>query len=236
MLVYAAGAFYVLGLLITQQVILRLMVLTGTCFYLLYYSSVAEEPLWETMYISLMIGLANIIDLASLLTGRSKLAIPRKHADIYPYFASLPPGAFRTLMRNVERAIVTTDTALTVEGQPLQNLYFVVSGSAYMKKADGSFERLGGIFVGEVAYLTDMTASATTTLAAGSELLTWNSDKLRATAEASTPFMLALGSVLSLDMARKVSDSIGPNAALNLPAEKPQLIAVSQAESSLSVL
>ena len=122
-LAYIAGAFYVLGLLIINQVTLRLMVLAGTVFYILYYIYVAAEPLWEAIYISLLIGSANILGLFSLLARNSQWAIPRAHKDIYGHFPGLPPGDFRTLVQLGERKIADQEVKLTTENAPLTKLY-----------------------------------------------------------------------------------------------------------------
>lgn len=216
-LVYAAGVFYILGLLIINQITLRLMVLTGTCFYTLYYATVAAEPLWEAMFISMLIGCANLYGLAILFAGRSRLAIPRAHADIFDHFYSMKPGDFRILMRRARRYVVTKETPLTTEGQPLDRLYYIISGQTFVIKKGDRFNVPEGVFVGEVAYLTSGRAAATTTLAAGSEVLEWTTADLTASSQRSVRFKLALEAVLSLDLAQKVSHSVAPYSAVWRP-------------------
>lgn len=210
-LVYAAGVFYILGLLIIHQILLRLMVLVGTGFYTVYYATVGDTPLWEAMAISIMIGIANIYGLAILLAGRSRLAIPRRHADIFDQFYSMKPGDFRILMRCARRYVVDTDLILTSEGLPLNRLFYVIAGHTSIVKKGDRFNVPAGVFVGEVAYLTGGTASATTTLAAGSEVLEWTAEDLARASGRSARFKLALESVLSLDLAQKVAHSVAPN-------------------------
>lgn len=210
-LVYAAGAFYVCGLLIIHQIALRLLVLCGTMIYVLYYATVAAAPLWEAFYISLMIGTANLIGIAGLLARQSRLAVPRAHLDIYPQFAALPPGDFRTLMRHATRRLTTTEMVLTVEDAAMKRLYYVISGETTIIKKGDRFSVPAGVFVGEVAYLTGQNASATTTLPAGSELLEWSSTDLWQACTRSTRFKMALESALSLDLAQKVAHSVAPH-------------------------
>ena len=64
MLVYIAGAFHFVGLIITRQVVLRLLLMAGSCLYVFYYATVAETPLWDAIYISFMIITANVIGLS----------------------------------------------------------------------------------------------------------------------------------------------------------------------------
>ena len=210
LLAYIAGAFYVLGLLIINQVTLRLMVLAGTGFYILYYFTVADDPLWEAIYISVLIGTANVYGLISLLARNSKWAIPRAHKDIYDHFPGLPPGDFRTLVRMAKRGIADKDIKLTTQDTPLTKLYYVIDGETAVTKNEDKFRVPGGTFVGEVAYLMGKPASASTRLLPGAEYLEWSALDLRNASGRSARFKLALESVLSMDLAQKVSRSVAP--------------------------
>lgn len=219
MLVYVAGAFYVLGLLIINQIVLRLMVLAGTGFYLIYYSTIAAEPLWEAIYISLLIGAANIIGLAGLLARQSHLALPRAHRDIYHHFPGLPPGDFRTLLRLAERRVAEDDIILTTENTVLNKLYYVIDGHTIVLKQGDQFNVPAKTFVGEVAYLSGEMASASTMLTKGSEYLEWSAPALHQASARSVRFKMALEAVLSLDLAAKVARSVAPYT----PVWRPEL-------------
>jgi hypothetical protein len=216
-LVYVAGAFYVLGLLILNQIMLRIMVLAGTAFYLIYYFTVSDQPLWEAIYISLMIGLANITGLIGLLARQSRLALPRAHKDIFHHFSGLPPGDFRTLMRAATRTKTVHEMALTIEDTHLDKLHYVIDGHTVVTKMGDRFTVPGQTFVGEVAYLTGAPASASTSLAAGSEFLTWSTADLQHICARSVRFQMAVEAVLSRDMANKVARSVAPYTALWRP-------------------
>ncbi len=207
---YIAGGFYVLGLLIINQVTLRLMVLAGTGFYILYYFTIATVPLWEAIYISVLIGGANILGLFSLLARNSQWAIPRAHKDLYGHFPGLPPGDFRTLVRMAKRRTAEEDIHLTTENAPLTKLFYVIEGETAVTKHGDKFRVPGGTFVGEVAYLMGQRASASTRLLKGAEYMEWSVLDLRNTSARSARFKLALDSVLSLDLAQKVSRSVAP--------------------------
>ena len=209
-LAYVAGACYVFGLLIINQVALRILVLVGTVFYILYYFTVAQDPLWEAIYISVLIGGANVLGLIGLLARNSQLAVPRAHKDIYDHFPGLPPGDFRTLLRMAKRGVVEQELKLTTQNASLKKLYYVIEGETAVIKNDDKFRVHGGTFVGEVAFLMERRASASTTLLPGAEYLEWTTEDLRRASARSARFKLALESVLSMDLAQKVSRSVAP--------------------------
>jgi hypothetical protein len=219
-LAYVAGGFYVLGLITIHQIALRLLLLTGTGFYLLYYATVAEQPLMEAIYVSLMIGSANLIGLASLIARRSRLAIPRAYADIFERFPPLPPGDFRILMRLARRYEVQDHKVLTREGQPGRKLFFIVSGSARLRKGDSEFSVPPNLFLGEIAFLTGKPSTATASVGPGTELIEWDFEDLARKCARSSRFRLALEAAISMDLAEKVSKAIGPHA-VRYPAGAP---------------
>lgn len=211
-LAYAGGAFYVVGLVIINQVVLRLLVLIGTAVYVVYYATVATTPLMDAIYVSLLIGAGNLIGLFSLLARRSRLMIPRGYADVFDVMPPLPPGDFRALMRLGQRRRLRHDEVLTREGDPGQKLCFVISGKTHLHKDGASFTAPPLSFVGEIAFLTGQPYSATAWVPAGAEILEWDGQGLARLCARSPRFRLALEAAISVDLARKVSRGFGPDA------------------------
>lgn len=209
-LVMSAGVIYIFAFLIINQIALRSILLVGSAFYIWYYAIVADEPLWAAIITNVGISGANVVGLAILLFRNSKISIPRQHADIYPAFSLLPPGDFRTLMGLCTRRVVAEETQMTREGAPVETLYFVLNGQTTACKRGESFKLPEKIFIGEVGYLTGDGASATTTLAAGSEILEWDVARLRRKAKRNVRFNLALDALISKDLAAKVALAGGP--------------------------
>lgn len=209
-LVLAAAGMFVLGYLILNQILLRIMLLVGTALYIGYYAVVDTMPLWPAIWASIATGSANLIGLMSLLYRRSSWAIPKRYRDIYVHFKMLPPGDFRHLMKAATRVIRPSGHHLTTAGSPVETLYFVISGSVEVDKNGGRFSVEKEAFVGEVGYLTGNAASASTRLAVDSELLEWNVAKLKKRVAGDPRFGLAMDTMISLDLARKVARAGGP--------------------------
>lgn len=211
-LVFLAGALYVAGMAITNQIILRFFILAGSCIYLFYYGTINETPLWEAIYVSLLIIVANIFGLSSLIARRSRLAIPRAHADIFDDFPDLPPGDFRSLMKLATRQVLKEDKQLTAEGDAGTKLYYVLNGDTLLRKGEQAFVLPPKMFLGEIAFLVGTPSSASAWLEAGSELLEWDFGQLKRKCAKSARFKLALEAAISMDLAQKVAVSTGKNA------------------------
>ena len=113
-------------------------------------------------------------------------------------------------MRRGRRYVTQTDQTLGVEGAPVDNLTYIVSGSARVQKRGEVFTVPSGIFIGEVAFLLNRGSSATTVLDAGSEIITWSKADLDAQSARNPRFKLALEAAISLDMAAKVALAVAP--------------------------
>lgn len=213
-LVFVAGAFYMAGLAITNQIILRILLLSGTAVYVVYYFIISASPLWPAIYVSVLIGLANISGLTSLIARNSRLSIPRAHADIYANFPELPPGDFRTLMKMARRYVVEEDVQITSEGEPGRKLYFILSGSTLVRKSGKAFALPPNIFIGEIAFLLGTPSSASVWLEEGAEVLEWDFEELKRRCARKPRFKLALEATISIDLASKVSRSLGFNSVL----------------------
>ena len=209
-IVLLAGAAFTLAYLIINQVVLRVIILAGTALYIWYNWVVADAPLWTAIYTSMTMGAANLIGLGSLFWRQSRLAVPHAHRDIYAQFANLPPGDFRELILQARRYTLDAETSITAEGVAVERLYYVVSGAISIEKRGGTYSMPSGVFVGEVAYLSNQPSAATTTLAAGSEVLAWDFDVLRRRAARKSRFKLALEAMISRDLAIKVAFAVAP--------------------------
>jgi len=208
--IWLAGAAFVTGYLIINQIALRCMFLLGTSFFLLYYATATDTPLWGAIYTSSAMGAANLIGLTMLLARRSRWAVPRGHRDLYASFAHLPPGDFRALMRRGQRYVTTQAEVLGTENEPVTRLAYVVSGRAQVSKRGENFDIPPGVFVGEVAYLLGSPSAATTTLPPGSEVVTWDVEDLARISARSPRFKLALEAAITFDMAAKVALAVSP--------------------------
>jgi CRP-like cAMP-binding protein len=155
-------------------------------------------------------GTANLIGLMALIYRRSPWAVPKMYRDVYPRFKMLPPGDFRKLVKVAERSTRPAGYPLTVGGQPVSTLYYIIDGAVRLEKFGESFDIPDAVFVGEVAYLTNRRASASTVLTKESDVLEWDVDLLKQRSKRDPRFRLAIDAVISLDLAGKVARAGSP--------------------------
>lgn len=209
-IVLLAGGTFVLGYLIINQMMLRIVLLVGTLLYIWYYAVFDDAPLWPAIWASAATGLANLVGLMSLMLHNSRWAIPRAYRDIYVHFDILPPGDFRKLMGAANRVSRPAGYEFTADGARVNTLYYIIDSEVEVEKFGERFSIPNGVFVGEVAYLTGNRASATTSLATESDVLEWDVATLKHLAVRDPRFRLAMDAMISLDLAGKIARAGSP--------------------------
>lgn len=204
-LIHLAAGIQVLGYLVRDQLVMRLALLTGTVFYVLYYIYFPATPLWEAALWSTMMGLAN--SAVVLVHERSTWRMSEDDRQLLHAFHPMRPGEFRRFMRAGTMRTAECNTLLTVEGERLQILYYVVDGEIWILKQGRLFRYPPGAFMGEIAYVAGRPASATVKLSKGARYVAWDRERLRCLTERKPAMFQAIQSLLVRDMAEKIARS-----------------------------
>ncbi|MEM9438070.1 MAG: cyclic nucleotide-binding domain-containing protein [Pseudomonadota bacterium] len=201
--ILAGGALNAGAYLILNQVLLRVVILISSCFYILYYMIISDTPLRTAIAFTVLTILANLIGLAALLLRDSEARVPRDFADLRALMPKMPAGEFRRLVQLGVRREITQPEILTEANAPVNNLYYLISGE--LRVTDDAEERIENRpgFVAEVAYLTLARPSATVTALPGTEIMAWDRATLKGTAKRHQRFNLALDALISSDLAQK---------------------------------
>lgn len=208
LLIVGAVGTYVIGFLFRDQIYTRLLVGLGSGLYILYYVTVGETPLWDAAIGSSLIALSSLQGVLVLWWSRSAWAIPKTDHHIYQALGNIEPGLFRQLVRVADRVSEDAATELVVEGQPTQDLWYLVSGTVVIKRAGRDPAKITRpSFIGEIAWLTKGTASATVVAEPASVLLRWNKEVLQRKARRSHRLEMALDALIAQDLAAKLATS-----------------------------
>lgn len=207
-LVYLAFAFDVLGFSARDELALRSLMLAASVFYIAYFFVASDAPLWEAIYADVVLMMVNLFMIGIVVRERSTRTMSDDAVDLYRWFPRMSPGHFRRLMRTAERRRTDGPREVTHEYVALECLYFILEGEVTITKA-GTATTLPakGLFIGEVAFLAGVPASATVTLAPGSEYLVWQVPELHRLSKRLPDLGNALIAHLSEDMAQKVAFS-----------------------------
>jgi CRP-like cAMP-binding protein len=206
---WAGNACYALlavSYLVTNMWWLRLLAVISLFFEGVYFYFGASEPLWVGIVWNVVFVLINIINLYFLTHERLKSRVDRESQELLagPFLgiARLP---FCRLIRAGRWRNVHNETELTVEGEPVQDLMVIGSGSVEVLVGGKRVAVLqAGHFIGEMSLLTRGNATATVKAVGECRLFTVRKTALADLLAKDKELDAALHGVLSRDLVQKL--------------------------------
>jgi len=197
-----------LAFLMTSMQKLRFLIALSSTSYAFYYYFYPAEPLWLDVGSEVALVAVNVFMLAYLAWSNSRIKFDQREQFLYAHeFSELTRVEFSQLLKVSEWHLEGPGFVYTLEGQPVTDIYYLISGHAHATLPDGSTVNLPqGNVIGEVSYRLKTLASATVTSTEPCMCLRWNQDQLRALCEKTNNIKRAVDNVLSSHMARKLSE------------------------------
>ncbi|MEM7045351.1 MAG: cyclic nucleotide-binding domain-containing protein [Pseudomonadota bacterium] len=207
--VHIASTLYVIGFWVRDQLNLRILVLLGTVFYIIYYYYAAGTPLWSAIFWSTILGIVNLYVTIQLALERTTFRMSPEERRLYGVFGSLTPGEFRKLTEKGIWKEAKQPEILTKEGTPNRSLFYIVEGQVTLEKRGRSFVMSAGTFVGEVSYLLKSPATATVHADEKTRYIEWRHEDLLEIERRYQGIRIALREMLNADLAAKVAEGHG---------------------------
>ena len=202
------GAFlYIVGFLVRDELVLRLLVLGGTALYILSYFLFPETPLWDAIVTSLILGAANLWVLFKIMMERTTFALSEEEKTLFSHFDTLNPGQFRRIAKRAVWHSATGGELLCQENEEASRLYFVVDGQVEIQKSDKSFFVDGGMFLGEIAFILDGGYTATVKATKGLRYAEWKNSDLNTLMGKDAALNNAIIALFNRDLASKLAVS-----------------------------
>lgn len=209
--IHIGALFYIIAFLIRDEMKLRLMVLAGSVFYLLYYYMFPDIPLWDAILTTVILSFANLYILFRILLERSTFALNDEERRLFSAFEGFSPGQFRQLSKIAIWKTADEPIELTVEKQPLSKLYYIFEGVVEAKKGEHCFSVEADNFIGEISFVLEGHPTATVMALKGTRYVEWDSEEIRGLMNKSSAFENAMMALLSRDLADKLATSIQPD-------------------------
>jgi hypothetical protein len=211
-IVHAGALLYLAAFLFRDQIILRSLIIVGDFVYILYFYFAPEVPLWGGIFWSTMFTLVNVVMIGMIVADTTHFRLDGNEKRLFDLLEDLSPGQFRQLLKAGRAETAASHLGITREGQPLEELFFVLERPITIEKRGSRAVTSSDTFVGEIAFLLGQRATATVTLEPGTPYFVWNAAELRSLMKAKP----GLGTSLSIAMNKKLALKI---AAGNVPSE-----------------
>ena len=215
-LIHIATAILLIGYFIRDELKLRVMIIVSSVVFNFYYWLVPSPPLWDAVMTGFLLIAVNFYVLAQVLLERTTFRMSDDEKRLFDAFETLTPGQFRRILKVADwrHSDAAGGVQLTQEAEPTPTLYYVFDGVITVEKGAHRFGLPAQNFVGEVAFVLNGDATATTTAPPGVRYVAWDADGLRGLGEKHPALGNALNALLTRDLARKLTASYRPDDAL----------------------
>lgn len=178
-LVYIALLFQALGFMARDELVLRMLILIGSGFYLLYYFFINDAPLKEAMFASGVLALVNLAMIVLLVFERTTFTMGEEMSKIYKSFPTLNPGQFRKVYKAGTIKEGQPGQTLVTDGKMLKRLLLITDGEVKISKAHKEYFSEASVFIGEVSFLREGPASANVEISKPAKYIEWHHNDLR---------------------------------------------------------
>lgn len=196
-----------LSFLLRDQLQLRLLMAVSLFLQGMYYFALPGGPLFDPLFWKVVSFVANVGMILLVFGGRLDFGIPADLRGLFEKISVLSPGQFRRLIAHTQRHTGAEETILKA-GQMPARLYFLLKGQALLIKTGQRATINPGVFLGEIAFLNNTTASGTVVLHKDAECISWDSAQLRHLMRRDKTFDIAMRGIFNSDLAQKVANSL----------------------------
>jgi hypothetical protein len=205
-----AAILMLIGFTFRNQIWLRSFAILGNLVFILYYFFVANVPLWTAIISSIAIIGVNIWMMSKILADKRAFKLSGEEMMLYARLPGVKPGQFKQLLTIAEWQTPTSHLALTQEGQMPDAIHYVLEGKVAVNKSGKQFTIGPHAFIGELAFLRGLPATATTHAQQGSLIVSWKQTALRELMKTNDGIRTAINTLLSADMAEKIARTSPP--------------------------
>jgi len=170
-------AFQVAGSLFKDMLWLRLFLVIGISFELIFQFFKADEPIWELIIWSLLFILINGVQIGY---ERLRLRMDEKEKRVYSMvFSNMNKYNFKKLISAAKWSKGSKHHKLVSQGVFLPELILIYQGLAEVRVNEHVIAMLrDGQFVGEMSFLTGNQTTADVVSVSDVEFLTWDKSRL----------------------------------------------------------
>ena len=135
------------------------------------------------------------------------IAMSDDELNLFRNLRGLSPEQFRKLMKAGTWLRTAERVLLTREGQMPEELHYVLEGKLSIQKSGREIKVQPAAFIGELAYLREMPATATVQLLPPGHYVSWKHAELNRVLARDEALRLALAMLINNDLAEKVARS-----------------------------
>lgn len=204
-----AAMLMLVGFTFRDQMWLRTFAILGSLSFIVFCSLVSDVPLWSAIITTLAVIGVNLWMMWVAVKDNRTFRLSAEEMMLYAKLPGVAPGQFKQLLAIAEWHNPSTALSLTQEGEMPSALHYVLEGRVMVNKSGKTFSVGPHAFIGELAFLRNKPATATTAAQPGALIVSWRQEALRNLMKSNDGIRRAIDELLSVDMAEKIANT-GP--------------------------
>jgi CRP-like cAMP-binding protein len=204
-LVHVAALFTLFCYLFRDQIKLRIFAAMGDLLLSVYYYVAFPIPLWNPMVWSLLNVVINTGMILLILRDGREGGMSDDELQLFRNLETLTPGQFRKLAKAGTWHKADDTTKLTIEGETLSQLFYVLGDTIEIIKANRNIPVPPNLFIGELAYMRKRPATATVTVSGGARYVSWSHEDLESLFKRNDDLRTAMTLLMGRDVAEKMA-------------------------------
>ncbi len=197
-----AISFYV-----KDMMALRALSILAGAVGVLYNYFLPQGALWLVIFWLCVFMAINAVRIAHLVIERRGVSFTDEERELFEtIFKNFAPVEFMKLLRISEWRAAEPGDVLAVEGEAIDELALIYNGEVTVEKGGAEVTRSrDGTMIGEMSFIQGGNASATVRATRPTRCLVWPSGELRHLLKRNPTMDIAMSSVFSLDLAKKLA-------------------------------
>lgn len=206
-----AALLMLIGFTFRNPLKLRSFAILSSLCFILYFFLLHDQPLWTAIVAAAAIIAVNIFMMSKITKEHRKFRLTAEEMMLYARLPGLTPGEYKQLLAIAEWHNPQVSMQLTKLGELPKALYYVLEGKVEVNRDGQRFSVGPHAFIGELAFLRQKPATATTFANAGAFVVSWEQDALRNLMKANDGIRKAIDNMLSIDLAEKMARTSLPH-------------------------
>lgn len=205
-----AALFMLIGFCFQNPLTLRTFAILGNLTFICFYLLIDDVPWWTAIVLTAAIIAVNIYMMTKIMSDHRMFRLSADEMMLFARLPGLTPGQFKSLLEISEWHNPKVPLQLTVTGVMPDALYYVLEGQVEVNRDGKRFNVGPHAFIGELAFLRQKPATATTFANAGGLIVSWEQKTLRSLMNANDGIRKAVDHLLSGDLAEKIAKNAAP--------------------------
>jgi len=204
---HIAMLLFIISFIVTDMYYLRLIALFAIIFEIIYLYMAPDNPLWVFIVWDLIFLSVNIFQIIRLIKQNQTISFTDIEKELFDtMFSNFSKLEFLKLLRVGTWKTLDAGIKITESGQNVKNVHLIFNGIVEVySQGERIYTLKDGQLIGEMSFMNELPATATTITLTQTKLISWDQDQLRLLLKRNPTLQYAMERVFNKDLISKMT-------------------------------